>query len=335
MAVAAQTGRTVDLAQTAALHAAEGGLRQSVGQGHVVDAGAAGLHARGQLDAALGVPGPHVAVEPVVGIVGHAQGLLLIADLHDGDNGPERLLRHQLHVVADVGDDRGLVVEALQVRVATTSDPDCGALLPGVLHVALDDRELLVPEDRPHVVLAGVALAQLAGAGDHLLDEVVVHVLDHVDPFGAAAVMPGVHAGADQRSLNGTIDVGVLANDHGVLAAELEGEGDQLLGAGHGDPAPGGDAPRERHLVDAAVHQGGPGLAVALEHLVQVRRKAREELQAIEKGRYGNQPLPEPDVRLICIGKCLELYSTHYGHVLDRESVATSSQSSPGYLHDY
>jgi len=52
----------------------------------------------------------------------------------------------------------------------------------------------------------------------------------------------------------------------------------------------------------------------------EVRRKAREELQAIEKGRYGKQPLPEPDVRLICIGKCLELYSAHYGHVLDHEN---------------
>ena len=52
----------------------------------------------------------------------------------------------------------------------------------------------------------------------------------------------------------------------------------------------------------------------------EVRRKAREELKAIEKGRYGKQPLPEPDVRLICIGKCLELYSAHYGHVLDHEN---------------
>lgn len=52
----------------------------------------------------------------------------------------------------------------------------------------------------------------------------------------------------------------------------------------------------------------------------EVRRKAREELRAIERGRYGNQPLPEPDVRLICIGKCLELYSAHYGKVLDHES---------------
>ncbi len=52
---------------------------------------------------------------------------------------------------------------------------------------------------------------------------------------------------------------------------------------------------------------------------LDLRRQAREELQAIEKGRYGNEPLSEPDVRLICIGKCLELYSTHFGKVLDHE----------------
>ena len=49
----------------------------------------------------------------------------------------------------------------------------------------------------------------------------------------------------------------------------------------------------------------------------EIRRRARDELQAIESGRYGNQSLPEADVRLICIGKCLELYSAHYGQVLD------------------
>lgn len=51
----------------------------------------------------------------------------------------------------------------------------------------------------------------------------------------------------------------------------------------------------------------------------EIRRRARSELAAIEAGRYGGQPLAEPDVRLICIGKCLELYSAHYDKVLDHE----------------
>jgi putative DNA methylase len=51
----------------------------------------------------------------------------------------------------------------------------------------------------------------------------------------------------------------------------------------------------------------------------EVRRRARAELKEIEAGRYGNKPLAEADVRLICIGKCLELYSAHYNRVLDHE----------------
>ena len=51
----------------------------------------------------------------------------------------------------------------------------------------------------------------------------------------------------------------------------------------------------------------------------EVRRRARAELAEIERGRYGGKPLAEPDVRLVCIGKCLELYSAHYGHVMDHE----------------
>jgi len=51
----------------------------------------------------------------------------------------------------------------------------------------------------------------------------------------------------------------------------------------------------------------------------EVRKRAREELRAIEGGRYGKEPLNPSDVRLICIGKCLEVYSRHYGKVLDHE----------------
>jgi len=49
----------------------------------------------------------------------------------------------------------------------------------------------------------------------------------------------------------------------------------------------------------------------------EVRRRAREELKSIQEGRYGKEHLLPPDVRLICIGKCLQLYSAHYGQVVD------------------
>lgn len=53
----------------------------------------------------------------------------------------------------------------------------------------------------------------------------------------------------------------------------------------------------------------------------EVRRRARAEIEAIESGRYGGEPLSPADVRLICIGKCLELFSRHFGEVIGRDSA--------------
>ncbi|MFA5262778.1 MAG: DNA methyltransferase [Opitutaceae bacterium] len=49
----------------------------------------------------------------------------------------------------------------------------------------------------------------------------------------------------------------------------------------------------------------------------QVRRRAQEEIRQIESGRYGGTLLPAPDVHMVLIGKCLEVYSRHYGAVVD------------------
>jgi putative DNA methylase len=50
-----------------------------------------------------------------------------------------------------------------------------------------------------------------------------------------------------------------------------------------------------------------------------IRQRARDEIARIEAGRYGNRPLAPADVRLVLIGKCLEIYSQNYGAVLDWE----------------
>jgi|Deesub1362A_J573_1020465.scaffolds.fasta_scaffold00395_27 adenine-specific DNA methylase len=51
----------------------------------------------------------------------------------------------------------------------------------------------------------------------------------------------------------------------------------------------------------------------------EIRRRAREEIKVIEAGRYGNEPLSPADINIILIGKCLELYSRHYGAIVDHE----------------
>lgn len=49
----------------------------------------------------------------------------------------------------------------------------------------------------------------------------------------------------------------------------------------------------------------------------EVRQRAREEARRIESGRYGREPLSPADINILLIGKCLELYSKHYGAVVD------------------
>ena len=49
----------------------------------------------------------------------------------------------------------------------------------------------------------------------------------------------------------------------------------------------------------------------------EIRRKAREEIRLIESGRYGAAQLSAADINIILIGKCLELYSKHYGNIVD------------------
>jgi len=48
-----------------------------------------------------------------------------------------------------------------------------------------------------------------------------------------------------------------------------------------------------------------------------IRQRARDEIARVETGRYGSRALSPADVRIVLIGKCLEIYSRHYGSVLN------------------
>lgn len=52
----------------------------------------------------------------------------------------------------------------------------------------------------------------------------------------------------------------------------------------------------------------------------EIRRAAREEIERIEQGVYGEKgQLSDADRRIVLIGKCLQFYSRHYGAVVDHE----------------
>lgn len=58
----------------------------------------------------------------------------------------------------------------------------------------------------------------------------------------------------------------------------------------------------------------------------EIRMRARQEIAMIEAGRYGSEKLLSADVNIILIGKCLELYSKHYGNIVDHNGDAVPLQ---------
>jgi 16S rRNA G966 N2-methylase RsmD/uncharacterized protein YbaR (Trm112 family) len=89
---------------------------------------------------------------------------------------------------------------------------------------------------------------------------------------------------------------------------------------------------RKRRLADTRAKKSWAGLRQ------QVRQQAKEEIARIEAGRYGGQPLSPPDVRMVLIGKCLEVYSRHYGAVVDWNGkpfpLNSTTEGEPGALKD-
>jgi putative DNA methylase len=58
----------------------------------------------------------------------------------------------------------------------------------------------------------------------------------------------------------------------------------------------------------------------------EIRKRAREEILMIESGRYGSEKLGPADLNIILIGKCLELYSKHYGAIVDHNGEVVPIQ---------
>ena len=95
---------------------------------------------------------------------------------------------------------------------------------------------------------------------DQPLAERVVDVVEHDDPARRGAALAGVREGGGDRPAHGVPEIGVVADDERVLAAELEAD---LC-----EPSPGG-------LVDPATGRGGAGEADEVDVLVLDERSAR------------------------------------------------------------
>ena len=196
---------------------------------------------------------------------------------------------------------------------ALAAGDELGALLLAEPDVLLDGVALRRAHQRAHAGrhVHGVADLDALDAGDHLLDELVVDLLVHQHARPGLADLALVHEGAEERAEGGGVEVGVVEDDVGRLAAELErdllqGAGAELhdaaadLGrAGEGDLADVGMgrellAGRAARTADDVDHAGGhAGLGADLaEHERRDRRHRRRLQHDAVAGRERGRDLP-------------------------------------------
>src|SRR5450830_490293 len=275
-------------AHAALLVAAPRGL--AVGRVVGVDPGDAGAQ---RLDHAHGfgdVLRPDGARQAVDGVVCDRDGFLLALERDHDQHGPEDLLLGDAHRVVDVHEDRGLVVVAVALQ-AMPAGGERGAFVAADLHVLLDGRELLLVDQRAHLAVLVERRAHLDrhGPAYELSDEAVVDGALHDEARAGRAHLTRAGEDADERAVDGGVEVGVGEHDIGALAAQLQADLLHVLGAPAHDVLANLAGAGERHHVDerrggkiVADLAAGPG-----DHLEDALGKANllEDLRQFEIGQ--------------------------------------------------
>ena len=184
------------------------------------------------------------------------------------------------------------------------------------LDVAQVGLELVLVDRRTHLdgLVEAVADFDLLGAGDEVLDELVVHAFLHDDAAGRGAALSGGAERAPESAFDGEVEVGVVEHDHRILAAEFERAMLEGLGrrgahdsadfrrAGERDGADHRMLGQRRadfraeagHDVDDAFRDAGVG-----QRLHQVEGGERSVLRRLDHAGvaadYGGQQLPRRD----------------------------------------
>src|SRR5437867_653236 len=116
------------------------------------------------------------AAHPLDGVVANADRVVLVVELEDARHRPDDLLLGDVHLVVEVGEDRGLEAEGLGeggIRGRPAAAAAVRALILADLDVALDLALLLLGDERSHAgrEVERVTDLDLLRALDEALDE--------------------------------------------------------------------------------------------------------------------------------------------------------------------
>ena len=194
--------------------------------------------------------------EAVGAVVHQPDRLFVRGDLHDADDGAERLLHHHFHRMVDPGQHlrhqigRADVVGGKAGRVDQRRRA-LGDRLGGM--IAHDVREAR----RGHRAERRLRIERIAepvgrSRRGESFDEAIVEALVHIDALDAAAALPGIVEGAVDDIGDRIVEVGVGPHIGRVLAAEFEAERGEGSGRRALDRLAASDRAGEVHMIDAA-----------------------------------------------------------------------------------
>ena len=169
---------------------------------------------------------------PYGDVVRPVDRLVVVGEALDGDDGAEDLALDDLVRLLDVR-EHGRVHEeaAVAVRAAAREDGRALGAVEEPEHAVL----LILGDDRAHLdvlALGRVADLDRLDGRNELLQELVVDLGAGDDPRGGGAVLPRVPVAGDLDALGHGGRVGVVEDDHGRLAAELEVDALERVGGG-------------------------------------------------------------------------------------------------------
>src|SRR5919204_5970913 len=210
-------------AESGLLHAAERGDLRGDDAGVRTDD--AGLHLLRHAEDAPDVAAVEIARESELRVVGKPDDLILGLEANQRRDGAERFLVGDDHVRRDVR-DHGRLEEEAAALVAFAAQDDLRAFAERVGDVLLDLLYAVLVDKRPdhHAGLGAGADLEAADLLGELGGEGVVDAVLHVNAVRADAGLAGVAILRCQRAVHGSIQIGVVEHDERGVAAELERE---------------------------------------------------------------------------------------------------------------